>query len=316
MDFFKRLHPVLREEVNRFPEKHYFDMHLFENEPWKLQEQRLAFIENNPTPIPEGIIIEDIFIESSIDKYPIRLHVYKKKNSTSKKVVIYYHGGGYMYGLPEQADEFLFKLVEETGITIVAPCYRLAPQHQFPIPIQDGYDAYEWLLNNGEQKLNIDTKNTGILGASAGGHLAAAVSQKAVDNDLNHISLLFLLYPVVTNFTTSESMSEFVDIPFWNKTYADIAWQHLLGKDNVNKSVRYADLFNFDKFDELPRTIIITCELDPLRDEGMAYAQLLMKAKVNTELWNIPGTMHVFDRYKNPLADEYYDFAAKRLSDF
>ncbi len=316
MDFFDRLHPQLRAEVERFPEKHYFDLDLFTNNPGQLHQQRLEFIKANPVEQPEGVTTEDIFINSSIDQAPIRLHIYKKKNSSNKRVLIYFHGGGYLYGSPEQADEFLFKLSDELSITIVAPCYRLAPKFQFPLPIQDGYDAYEWLITNGQAKLNVDTKNIGILGASAGGHLAAAVAQKAVDNNLNQIALLLLLYPVITNLTNSPSMNEFTDIPFWNKTYADIAWQHLLGKERVNESLRYANLFNYDKFEKLPRTSIITCELDPLRDEGIAYAKRLMEAKVSTELWHIPGAMHVFDRYKNPLADEYYEFTAKRFREF
>lgn len=313
MDFFNRLNADLKSQVELYPNIHYFDMDLFANHPQKLHEQRISFVKNNPVPKPENIITSDIYIHSSLDNTPLRLHIYRHKESTNQQVLMYFHGGAYLYGLPEQADDFLYRLVEELKITIVAPCYRLAPQHPFPTPIQDGYDALQWLINNGKNELGIDNENIGIYGVSAGGHLAAALIQKAVDEGIHQVKLQFLLYPVITNQLNSPSMQEFTDIPFWNSTYSKISWKHFLGEDNLQKTLKYADLLAYDQFDKLPKTVIVACELDPLRDEGIAYAQKLTTAKVATELWLIPGAMHVFDRFNCSITEDFFRFNVSRL---
>lgn len=315
MNFFDRLHPELRIEIEKFPEKHYFDLQTLIHSPQQLHLARLATINSNPIPKPADIDVDDIFIKSSLDGEEIRLHIYKKVGSTNKQALIYFHGGGYLYGAPEQSDQFLFRLVSETGITIIAPCYRLAPKYQFPTPIQDGFDALLWIIDNGKKHLNIDTNNLIIYGASAGGHLAAAVCQKATDSGLKNIGLQFLLYPVITNLLSTKSMLEFADTPFWNKTYAEISWKHFLG-ENVNQSIRYADLFNYDKFYALPPAVIIAVELDPLRDEAINYAQTLVAHGVTTEVWLIPGAMHVFDRYKSKLTEDFFQFNLKTIANF
>ncbi len=316
MDFFDRLNTELKAQIDLFPNVHYFDLDLLRNNPQELHEQRVNFVSKNPTPKPKTIITSDIYIKSSLDDATLRLHIYRHEENNNKQVLIYFHGGGYLYGLPEQADEFLYKLVEELKITIVAPCYRLAPKYKFPIPIQDGYDALNWLIKNGEEHLDVDVNNIGVYGVSAGGHLAAAVCQKAADNNIDNIKLQFLLYPVITPQLNTSSMLEFTDIPFWNSTYAKISWEHFLGKENLQSNQKYVDLLNYKHFKKLPKTIIVACELDPLRDEDIAYGQKLVEAKVSTELWLIPGAMHVFDRFKCSITNEFIQFNINRLNSF
>ena len=316
MDFFDRLNPELKAQIELYPNTHYFDLDLFTNHPQQLHQQRLAFVKANPVAKPQNVLTSDIYIHSSLDNAPLRLHIYQHKENSTEQVLMYFHGGAYLYGLPEQADEFLYRLVDELKITIVAPCYRLAPEHQFPIPIQDGFDALTWLIENGKTQLNVNTERIGFYGVSAGGHLAAAVCQKAADENINNVKLQFLLYPVITNAMDSASVAEFTDIPFWNSTYGKISWKHFLGGENFEKSIKYADLLNYDNFENLPKTVIVTGELDPLRDEDIVYTQKLTQAKVPTELWVIPGVMHVFDRFKCAITEDFFQFTKKRLMDF
>ena len=108
-------------------------------------------------------------------------------------------------------------------------------------------------------------------------------------------------------------MQEFTDSPLWSRRYAEIAWQHFLDKENRGKSIMYSDLTLYRNFSVLPQTTIVACELDPLRDEGIEFSQLLYQAGVATELWVVPGAVHVFDLFDCSLTDEYKKFMMSRL---
>ncbi|WP_010249205.1 alpha/beta hydrolase [Myroides injenensis] len=242
------------------------------------------------------------------------MHIYQHIEAVRENVILYFHGGGYVFGVPEQVDDLMFKMTRDLRATIVSVDYRLAPQYPFPIPILDGFDALKWIMSDGEQELGISSERITLFGGSAGAHLAAAVVQMTVDNKINNIKHQFLLYPVITNRMDSPSMVEFSDSPLWNTFYADAAWIHFYGEDYKTKSDRYADLLNFDAFEELPQTTIVACELDPLRDEAIAYTQELYRAGVPTELWVVPGAVHVFDLFACPLSDKFYDFLIDRMT--
>ncbi|MDT3409065.1 UNVERIFIED_CONTAM: acetyl esterase/lipase [Pseudacidovorax intermedius] len=207
----------------------------------------------------------------------------------------------------------MFELAENLHATIISVDYRLSPQYKFPVPVQDGFDALQWTITSGEQQLGIDPENITVFGGSAGGHLAAAVTQMANDQGIKNIKHQFLLYPVIHNRMDTPSMKEFTDAPIWNRKYAEIAWAHFLGNEDKDKSIRYADLTYYDDFQNLPRTTIVACELDPLRDEGIEFSQLLYQAGVHTELWVIPGAIHVFDLFEAPLTDRYNEFLYSRM---
>jgi acetyl esterase len=88
-------------------------------------------------------------------------------------------------------------------------------------------------------------------------------------------------------------MREFVDTPLWNRSRAELSWKHYLGSDAGGADVSvYAVLARAHDLSGLPAAYISVCEFDPLRDEGMFYAQRLMQAGVHTELHLYPGTFH------------------------
>lgn len=310
---WNRINKELKCSLENVPFALEFDRDDFRYRPEVIQADRLAFSKYNFLATPDDITVKDIYITSTHDAEQIRLHVYQAKEFVSNKVILYFHGGGYVFGLPEQVDGLMFKLARDLKATIVSVAYRLAPKYPFPIPILDGYDALNWIIKEGYQTLDISADEIIVFGSSAGAHLGAAVAQMAVDNQIKNISHQFLVYPVITNKMDSDSMLEFTDAPLWNSTYALDAWRHFLGEDRLKKSLRYADLFNYDSFNLLPNTTVVVCELDPLRDEGIAYAQVLLRAGVQTELWVIPGAVHVFDLFDSPLKDAFYQFVLKSL---
>lgn len=311
-----RIDKGLKESIDRFPFSLEINEAEFLSNPEIIQKEKIQFAKENPFRVPDNINVKDIFIESTFDHHQIRLHIYQPKKFDKTRTILYFHGGGYVFGLPEQVDPQMFEIAENLSATIISVDYRLSPQYRFPIPILDGFDSLQWVIRNGEDELGIDPENITVFGASAGGHLAAAVTQMANDNGLKNIEHQFLLYPVIHNRMDTPSMNEFTDAPLWNKKYAETAWLHFLGNDDKDKSIRYADLTYYDDFSNLPGTTIVACELDPLRDENIEYSSFLYQAGVKTELWVIPGAVHVFDLFDSPLNDRYKEFLYSRLFNY
>lgn len=312
--FSERIDPQLRLEIEHFGSSLELDPLILLNNPSEIQKERLDLVKNESVEIPENVRILDLATNSSIDNYEIRLHCYQASEYNPRNVILYFHGGGYVFGLPEQAEKQMITLSQKLKATIISVDYRLSPQFKFPIPIIDGFDALKWIIAEGSEHLGIDPGSITVYGASAGGHLAASVTQMAVDSGIKNIKHQFLLYPVIHNHLNTASMNEFTNTPLWNKNYASIAWRHFLGTENIDKSFRYADLTIFDQIKELPSTTIVACELDPLRDEGISYALQLYQAGVTTELWVIPGALHVFDLFHSELTDEFNRFLNERLN--
>ncbi|KXH85277.1 alpha/beta hydrolase [Chryseobacterium kwangjuense] len=310
---FNRIDKDLRLSIERYPFSLEIDQDLFLNRPEIVQKEREEFTGDHPFKGPDHIKVKDIFIKSSEDNHQIRLHIYQPEKFDNTKTVLYFHGGGYIFGLPEQVDFQMFEMADRLHATIISVDYRLSPQYRFPVPILDGFDALKWTINHGMEELRINPDFISVFGASAGGHLAAAVTQMANDHGIKNINHQFLLYPVVYNKLNTPSMNEFTDIPLWNKQYAETAWLHFLGSEDKDKSIIYSDLTNYNNFQGLPRTTIVACELDPLRDEAIELSQLLYQAGVKTELWVIPGALHVFDLFDSPLTKDYKKFLYSRM---
>ncbi|MGN5953542.1 alpha/beta hydrolase [Sphingobacterium lactis] len=303
----------LKKSLDREAKAYELDSSIFLHDPTKIQEERKEFVLNNPFPIPDTIGVQDIFIPSSKEDYSIRLHVYQSKQYNPNHVLLYFHGGGYVFGLPEQVDEQMFYLAEKLDATIVSVDYKLSPQYKFPAPINDGLDAFKWLIEKGEEILGINPTNISLYGGSAGGHLAGLVSQLAKIEGYKQIKHQFLLYPVINFRLDTNSMNDQLDAPLWNKTYAEISKQHFFGKEQIKKDSCLADLDQYKEIHLLPRTTLVACEFDPLRDEAINYAIKLYKADVPTELWVVPGAVHIFDLFESDLIEQFYSFLLNRL---
>ena len=303
----------LKESLDREAKAYELDPNIFLNNPTKIQDERKEFVLNNLLPIPDTLHVQDIFIPSSKDDYSIRLHIYQSKQYNPNHVLLYFHGGGYVFGLPEQVDEQMFYLAEKLNATIVSVAYKLSPQYKYPTALNDGLDALKWLIEKGEELLGINPSNLTLYGGSAGGHLAGLVSQIAVIEGYNQIKHQFLLYPVINFRLDTNSMNDQLDALLWNKTYAEISKRHFLGKEQIEEDSGFADLDRYTELNLLPRTTLVACEFDPLRDEAINYAMKLYKAAVPTELWLVPGAVHIFDLFESDLKERFYNFLLDRL---
>ena len=204
-------------------------------------------------------------------------------------VIVYFHGGGWVIGDIETHDALCAEIARVSGMTVVNVDYRLAPEHPFPAATEDCLAAMQWLA---ETPKAIGHDITGLIpaGDSAGGNLAAAVTQELHGSLAVPIVAQWLIYPGVDMTASGGSMSEFGDGHLL--TSAGMAWftDHYMGRepDLMHRwaSPHHAALAG------LPPAMIFTCGLDPLRDQGRAYAAKLIGAGVDVTYLEAAGQIH------------------------
>jgi len=235
---------------------------------------------------------------------PIPLRLYRghgADKSRPQPAVIFFHGGGWVIGDLESHDQPCRALANATPSIVVAVDYRLAPEHRFPAAVDDAIAATRWVSQHAA-RLGIDPARLAVAGDSAGGNLAAAVSIDARDNGGPSIVGQVLIYPVTDmHFGHPSHQAHAAQLPL---TRAALQWfidHYLRGpgdKDDWRASpLRAADL------QRLPPALVITAGLDPLCDEGEAYASALRRAGVRTEHARFEGQIHGFVAMGKMVAD-------------
>ncbi len=240
-----------------------------------------------------SIDIRDTAVPGPSDGPDVPVRVYTPANREGAVPgLLYLHGGGFIVGDLDLFETGLLRLVDELGVVIVSVDYRLAPEHPFPAPVEDCYAALTWVGAKAAE-LGIDPARLGVGGESAGGGLAAAVALLARDRGGPALSFQYLGIPELDDRLDTPSMRAYVDTPLWNRPNAIFSWTSYLGAEPGGPDVSpYAAPARAEDLSGLPPAFVTTCQFDPLRDEGISYAQRLMQAGVNTELRHYPGTFH------------------------
>jgi acetyl esterase len=184
------------------------------------------------------------------------------------------------------------RLAAHTGAVVVSVDYRLAPEHKFPAAVEDCVAVYRWLRDRGRD-IGVDTGRVAVAGDSAGGNLAAVVSQLAGTGATPVPTCQALVYPAVDFSLESASHRELTDghvIP-----RERILWyaEQYLRNDADKADVRASPLRAPDLRGQ-PPSFIVTAGFDPLRDEGRAYADRLREAGVDVAYREYPGQIHAF----------------------
>jgi acetyl esterase/lipase len=142
-------------------------------------------------------------------------------------------------------------------------------------------------------ELGIDPERLGVAGESAGGGLSAAIALLARDRGGPALCFQYLGIPELDDRLETPSMRAYVDTPVWNRPNAVYSWTSYLGAEPGGADVSpYAAPARATDLSGLPPAFVTTCQFDPLRDEGIQYAQRLLQAGVQTELHHYPGTFH------------------------
>lgn len=241
---------------------------------------------------PEALArVEDHFVPGPAGDIPVRL--YAGEQGGLRPALIYFHGGGFVLGNLDTHDPICRALAKESGATVIAVDYRLAPEHKFPAAVEDAHAVTKWLGANA-QRLGIDPNRIAIGGDSAGGDLATVIAMRCRDAGGPPLAMQVLIYPVIdmSGFETA-SYRELSEGYFLGR--AEMLWfaDHYLPSREAGRNPEASPLLAPD-LTRLPPALVITAEFDPLRDEGEAYARRLQQAGVPVTLTRYPGTIHGF----------------------
>ncbi|MFE0377005.1 alpha/beta hydrolase [Streptomyces inhibens] len=220
--------------------------------------------------------------------------------------VLHFHGGGYAVGrsLPGQ-DRAAIALCRELPAVTVTVEYRLAPEHRYPAGVEDCYLALEWTARRAAE-LGIDPERIAVTGKSAGGGLSAAVALMARDRGGPRLAYQSMCVPDLDDRVAEEPIpADVASGPGTADAAPDprlnslrtirLAWQHYLPEGAVADA--YAAAARASDLSGLPPAYVLVCDLDPLRDTGLAYARRLMDAGVPVTVRNVPGAWHGFELY-------------------
>ena len=234
---------------------------------------------------------EDRVIAGPAGDIPIRIYTPVAAGSGGLPALVYFHGGGWVIGDLETHDALCRTLANESGCKVIAVDYRLAPEHAFPAAAEDALAAVAWVEANATS-IGVDATRIAVAGDSAGGNLAAVVSQLARDARGPRISFQMLIYPVTDTNVDTGSYRDFGSGYFLERDSMIWFFNHYLGEGN-REDPRVAPL-KAASLAGLPPAYVVTAGFDVLRDEGRAYAEALREAGVAVEYLNYEGMIHGF----------------------
>jgi acetyl esterase len=216
---------------------------------------------------------------AAIDAGGIPLRLYRPPGSRDVDrlpVLVYFHGGGWVIGDLDTHDVLCRELANGSGCAVAAVDYRLAPEHPFPAAVDDAIAATRWVRAHAAS-LSLDATRLAVGGDSAGGNLAAVVALAARDADDPPLAFQLLIYPATDMRCTAESHR--TNGQGYLLTSDTIAYfrGHYVADAQRHADWRASPLLR-DDVSRLPPAFVLTAGYDPLRDEGLAYAQRLSDA--------------------------------------
>jgi acetyl esterase len=269
------LHPQARALLDLMIERQIPPVHTLTPQDARRFYRERRFLTQPPA--PDVASVRDLEADGPNGRIPVRLYrPAGSAPSAALPVLVYYHGGGWTIGDLDTHDTLCRQLANGAGCAVVSVDYRMGPEHRFPAAVDDCIAATAWVRREA-RSLGVDGSRLAVGGDSAGGNLAAVVALAARDAGDPPIALQLLIYPAtdmrqlaashVTNgqgyLLTRDSVvyyrDHYIDDP---ALYADWRASPLLHPDHSN----------------LPPALVLTAGYDPLRDEGLDYAERLTGA--------------------------------------
>ena len=206
--------------------------------------------------------------------------------------LLWMHRGGLILGTAAMADGFLRRIAEQYGVVAAAVEYRLAPEHPFPAPLDDAYAALSWLSGQPD----VDPARIAVGGDSAGGGLAAALTQLARERGEIPIAFQLLSYPMLDDRTTARTDIDPRRLRIWSPVNNRLGWSAYLGERRPAEMLpRFAVPARAEDLTGLPPAWIGVGTHDLFFDEVVTYAERLQAAGVPATLEVVPGAYHGFD---------------------
>jgi acetyl esterase len=249
-----------------------------------LPEARRSMVDAAPAEVGAGPAIRTV---ENVDAGGVAARLYRDCDRPAP-VILFAHGGGWVMGTLDTHDGFCRQLAATTGWAVLSVDYRLAPEHPYPIPVEDVWRAHEWLRAEGTEH-GLDVSRVAVAGDSAGGHLAAVTARRARDAGAR-LAAQILICPVIEPDTDYPPLDEY-------GLYRDemrFFWE-AFAPPGVDRTLPDVDPTQADLGGQAP-AVIITAELDILCQEAERYAARLFAAGVPVVSVRYQGLIHNFPR--------------------
>ncbi|WP_265594131.1 alpha/beta hydrolase [Haloferula sp. BvORR071] len=239
--------------------------------------------------------------------------VYRPEGDGPFPVILYIHGGGWVLADLDTYDASAHALSKSVHALVISTDYRHAPEHKFPAAHEDVFGAYQWTLENAG-KWSGDASRVAVVGESAGGNMAVALSMMAQDKGMQMPIHQVLVYPVATTAMDGESYRQHAQAAPLNAAMMKWFFDQTLSKVEDWKN-HQINLLEAKTLAGLPPTTIITADIDPLRSDGEMLAKKLEADGVKVDYKNYEGVTHEFFGMGAVVgaAQDAMDFAAANL---
>ena len=257
--------------------------------------------------------VRDFSIKLSGTEIGVRL--YHPNPEEKLPVMVYVHGGGFVTGDLDVFDSPSRGLSHFSDHVVLAVDYRLAPEHPYPNGLNDVYDVCQWAHDHAHDlKVNANDGIT-IAGDSAGANLAALAAAKASKTNDFQVAQLVLMYPTTDLTHNVASMQQFA--AGYLLEASAVNWykeQYLPGKDLDLQDPAISPLYEPD-MTCFPRTLVMTAGYDPLRDEGLLFAQKMIDQNRPVHHYHFDDMVHGFLNF-GKLVPEAVTQLYKRVGQF
>ncbi|MDB5802747.1 MAG: hypothetical protein JWN73_69 [Betaproteobacteria bacterium] len=246
------------------------------------------------TPAPAGLTLRDVTLPLEGREIKARLYYPDATLAGGKPgVLVFFHGGGWVTGSLYTHDGLCKRIAAQSGLAVVSIDYRLAPEHPFPAPCDDAHDSLAWVATHAGE-LGVDPARIAVGGDSAGGHLAAVSALTARERGPG-LKFQWLIYPTIVPDFSLASYIEFGQGP--GLTQADMEWYWRQFLNGGLECPEYrASPMRAETLEGLPPAYVMVAGVDPLRDEGLEYAELLQEKGVPVVVARADTMPHGFAR--------------------
>ena len=266
-----------------------------------VEEARRRFRDLPRRPLHPDLRVENHQFDGPAGPVPVRVYWPDAASSDTSSpaphpVTLYFHGGGFAVGDLDTHDATARQHAVGADTVVVSVDYRLAPEHPYPAAVEDAWAATRWVADNAGD-FGAEGSRLAVAGDSAGGTLAAVVAQLARDSSGPRVAFQLLWYPSAMWDTSLPSFAENADAPVLD-TAAIAAFTHWYA-GHLDATVVPATLApgRAQDFSGLPPAYVAVAGHDPLRDDGIRYAELLAEAGVPVELHNAETLVHGYLGY-------------------
>ncbi|TPK33853.1 alpha/beta hydrolase [Mesorhizobium sp. B2-5-4] len=240
---------------------------------------------------PQGVTAETTAIATPASNIPIR--IYRNATPDRAAMVLYIHGGGFILGGLDSHDDVCAELCGRTGYEVVSVDYRLAPEHLHPAAFDDAMTAFEWAAGGSDRPVV-------LCGDSAGGNLCAAVAHATRGHAKKPVGQM-LIYPGLGGDRSRGSYVTHAQAPML--TVRDLEFYKHIRTGGVDQTgdITLSPLADAD-FANLPPTVLVTAECDPLSSDGEAYRDRIVAAGGRATWFEEPGLVHGYLRARHSVA--------------